>query len=174
MIVKTTPSSVAVKIVARGASPSRSIEERLAAELDAALGRARHEAPGVSATRLPRGRPARVMAIGNVAFWALALPTATTVRVPRARLATPGGKTKEWRNATFPACQRRTKRADALIAGAYLSGTNTRRARRALAALFGGAVGKDTVSPGLAQDQVRLGRLERALAQGGADHPTDP
>jgi len=41
---------------------------------------------------------------------------------------------------------RRTKRADALIAGAYLSGTNTRRVRRALAALFGGAVGKDTVS----------------------------
>ena len=36
--------------------------------------------------------------------------------------------------------------ADALIAGAYLSGTNTRRVRRALAALFGGAVGKDTVS----------------------------
>jgi Transposase, Mutator family len=28
----------------------------------------------------------------------------------------------------------------------YLSGTNTRRVRRALAALFGGAVGKDTVS----------------------------
>ena len=66
--------------------------------------------------------------------------------MPRARLATPGGKTKEWRNATFPAYQRRTKRADALIAGAYLSGTNTRRVRRALAALFGGAVGKDTVS----------------------------
>ncbi len=76
---------------------------------------------------------------------------ATTVRVPRARLATlpstgSGGKTSEWRNATIPAYQRRTKRADALIAGAYLSGTNTRRVRRALAALFGGAVGKDTVS----------------------------
>ena len=36
--------------------------------------------------------------------------------------------------------------ADALIASAYLSGTNTRRVRRALAALFGGSVGKDTVS----------------------------
>jgi putative transposase len=44
------------------------------------------------------------------------------------------------------AYQRRTKRADALIAGAYIAGTNTRRVRRALAALFGGAVGKDTVS----------------------------
>ena len=69
-----------------------------------------------------------------------------TVRVPRARLATPEGRTIEWRNTTIPAYQRRTKRADALIAGAYLSGTNTRRICRALAALFGGAVGKDTVS----------------------------
>lgn len=33
-----------------------------------------------------------------------------------------------------------------MIASAYLAGTNTRRVRRALAALFGGAVGKDTVS----------------------------
>jgi hypothetical protein len=34
----------------------------------------------------------------------------------------------------------------ALIASSYLAGTNTRRVSRALAALFGGAVGKDTVS----------------------------
>ena len=33
-----------------------------------------------------------------------------------------------------------------MIAGAYLSGTNTRRVRRALGALFKGAVGKDVVS----------------------------
>jgi putative transposase len=44
------------------------------------------------------------------------------------------------------AYQRRTLAADALIASCYLAGTNTRRVRRALAALFGGAVGKDTVS----------------------------
>ena len=44
------------------------------------------------------------------------------------------------------AYQRRTLAADALIASTYLSGTNTRRVRRALMALFGGAVGKDTVS----------------------------
>ena len=36
--------------------------------------------------------------------------------------------------------------ADAVIASTYLAGTNTRRVRRALAASFGGAVGKDTVS----------------------------
>ena len=44
------------------------------------------------------------------------------------------------------AYQRRTLAADALIASSYLAGTNTRRVRRALAALFGGTVGKDTVS----------------------------
>ncbi len=69
-----------------------------------------------------------------------------TMHVPRARLETSDGKTGEWKNRTIPAYQRRTKKAAALIAGAYLAGTNTRRVRRALAALFGGAVGKDTVS----------------------------
>jgi hypothetical protein len=44
------------------------------------------------------------------------------------------------------AYQRRTLAADALIASCYLAGTNTRRVRRALASLFAGAVGKDTVS----------------------------
>jgi putative transposase len=68
------------------------------------------------------------------------------VRVPRARLAAAQGGTAEWRNATIPAYQRRTKQADALIAGAYLAGTNTRRVRRALGSLFNGAVGKDVVS----------------------------
>src|SRR3954464_7033036 len=61
---------------------------------------------------------------------------AVTVCVSRARLATPEGRTKEWRNASLRAYQRLTRRAEALIAGAYLAGTNTRRVRRALAALF--------------------------------------
>jgi putative transposase len=45
-----------------------------------------------------------------------------------------------------PQARRRTRQAEALIAGAYLSGTNTRRVRRALAALFDGTIGKDIVS----------------------------
>src|SRR5437764_6679561 len=40
----------------------------------------------------------------------------------------------------------RARLEGALIASTYLSGTNTRRVRRALKALFGGAVSKDTVS----------------------------
>ena len=68
------------------------------------------------------------------------------IAVPRARLDTSEGKTTEWKSKALRAYQRRTKQADSLIAGAYFAGTNTRRVRRALAAVFGGAVSKDTVS----------------------------
>src|ERR1700758_2181686 len=68
------------------------------------------------------------------------------IAVPRARLDSAEGKTTEWKSSALRAYQRRTKQADSLIAGAYLAGTNTRRVRRALAAVFGGAVSKDTVS----------------------------
>jgi hypothetical protein len=87
------------------------------------------------------------------------------------------GQTTEWKSKTLRAYQRRTLAADALIASTYLAGTNTRRVRRALAALFGGAVGKDTVSngePGVAEGEGRLGGLERSLARGGADRAADP
>jgi len=72
----------------------------------------------------------------------------TQISVPRARLECEGedGKTREWKSRSLRAYQRRTKAADALIAGAYLSGTNTRRVRRALHSVFAGAVGKDVVS----------------------------
>src|SRR5271165_4465928 len=70
----------------------------------------------------------------------------TEIAVPRARLMGDNGKTREWKSQSLPAYQRRTKAADALIAGAYLAGTNTRRVRRALKAVFAGEVGKDVVS----------------------------
>jgi hypothetical protein len=47
---------------------------------------------------------------------------------------------------TILACRRPKDSADAWIADAIRSGANVRRVRRALAALFGGAVGKHTVS----------------------------
>ena len=68
------------------------------------------------------------------------------LEVPRARLVGPDGKTSEWRSQVLPVYQRRTQAVDAMIAGTYLAGTNTRRVRRALGALFGGAIGKDVVS----------------------------
>ena len=70
----------------------------------------------------------------------------TEIAVPRARLMGDNRKTREWKSQSLPAYQRRTKAADALIAGAYLAGTNTRRVRRALKAVFAGEVGKDVVS----------------------------
>src|SRR3979411_789313 len=70
----------------------------------------------------------------------------TQIAVPRARIIGEDGKTAEWKSKALRAYQRRTKQAEALIAGAYLSGTNTRRVRRALSAVFKGAVGKDVVS----------------------------
>ena len=68
------------------------------------------------------------------------------IAVPRARLDATEGRTTEWKSTALRAYQRRTKRADSLIAGVYLAGTNTRPVRRALTAVFGGAVSKDTVS----------------------------
>ena len=69
-----------------------------------------------------------------------------TVRVPRARITNEAGKVSEWRSKALPRYQRLTKTAEALIASVYLSGTNTRRVKRALFALFKGAVSKDVVS----------------------------
>jgi putative transposase len=120
------------------------IEGLLEAEL-AALGRDRYERPWLGET----GGGSVVGAghrHGHRERQLMGTFGAVTVRVPRVRLETSDGKTAEWKNATISAYQRRTKQADALIAGAYLAGTNTRRVRRALAALFGDAVGKDTVS----------------------------
>ena len=56
----------------------------------------------------------------------------TEITVPRARLETVDGKTREWKSSALRAYQRRTLAADALIAGSYLAGINTRRVRRAL------------------------------------------
>src|SRR3954454_10045236 len=70
----------------------------------------------------------------------------TEIVVPRARLVAADGTRSEWKSAALRSYQRRTLAADALIASTYLAGTNTRRVRRALAAVFADGVGKDVVS----------------------------
>ena len=55
-----------------------------------------------------------------------------TISVPRARVEDEVGKASEWRSKALPRYQRLTKTAEALIASVYLSGTNTRRVKRAL------------------------------------------
>jgi putative transposase len=118
------------------------IEALIQAELDAALGRPRYGRNGATApaTATPGYRH------GSRSRSLTGTFGQTEISVPRARLHAEDGTTTEWRSGALRAYQRRTKAADALIASAYLAGTNTRRVRRALAALFGGAVGKDTVS----------------------------
>ena len=71
----------------------------------------------------------------------------TTLRVPRARVAQADGGTTEWRSQVLPRYQRRTARVDEAILGVYLSGTNSRRLKGALAPLLrGGPLSKDAVS----------------------------
>jgi transposase-like protein len=69
-----------------------------------------------------------------------------TISVPRARIEDGAGRVSEWRSKALPRYQRLTKTAGALIASVYLAGTNTRRVKCALFALFKGAVSKDVVS----------------------------
>jgi len=71
----------------------------------------------------------------------------TTFAMPRARVRTPHGAITEWRSQLVPRYQRRSERVDAAILGVYLSGTNTRRIKGALAPLLrGGPLSKDAVS----------------------------
>lgn len=65
--------------------------------------------------------------------------------MPRVRLADEAGE-QEWKSALLPAYKRLSRRAEALIAEVYLARMNTRRARRALAKLFEGHIGKDVDS----------------------------
>src|SRR3974390_2288581 len=120
------------------------IEELIRGELDAALDRPRYgrgkaasreEGTGVTGHRHGSRTRSLTGTFGPI-----------EIEVPRARLNTAEGKTTEWKSRALRAYQRRTLAADALIASCYLAGTNTRRVRRALAALFRGAVSKDTVS----------------------------
>jgi len=71
----------------------------------------------------------------------------TTIHMPRARLQQADGSTTEWHSQAVRRYQRRTELVDEAILGVYLSGTNTRRIKGALAPLLrGGPLSKDAVS----------------------------
>ena len=126
------------------------IEDLIEHELAVALGRGRYERLG--AETLPPGEPNQIAPPaaghrhGHRLRRIMGSFGAVEIAVPRARMVTPEGVTAEWRSEALPRYARRTRQVEALIAGAYLAGTNTRRVRRALAALFAGAVSKDIVS----------------------------
>lgn len=71
----------------------------------------------------------------------------TTIAMPRARLRQPDGSSAEWQSQAIGRYQRRTELVDEAVLGVYLSGTNTRRIKGALAPLLrGGPLSKDAVS----------------------------
>jgi putative transposase len=114
------------------------IEAIVAEELDAALGAGRSARVGKARRGYRHGARARTLttSLGP-----------TTLTMPRARLTPGEGQTVEWQSRTLPRYQRRTERVDEAILGIYLSGTNSRRLKGALAPLLrGGPLSKDAVS----------------------------
>jgi putative transposase len=121
------------------------IEVLVDEELNDALGRARYQRPRQAVDAEPAG--ARVgYRHGRRKRQLLGSFGPVTISVPRARLSCDDGTSQEWHSKVLPRYARMTRQVEALIAGAYLSGSNTRRVRRALGALFKGAVSKGTVS----------------------------
>ena len=113
------------------------IEAVFEEELEQFLGRCRYVRSGEARAGYRHGHRERRL-IGTFG--------SETVSVPRARIPGEDGTVREWRSKALPRYQRLTKKAEALIAAVYLSGTNTRRVKRALFGLFQGAVSKDVVS----------------------------
>ena len=59
------------------------------------------------------------------------------LEVPRGRIVEGDNRSREFRSEILPRYQRRTREVDEAILGAYLSGANTRRVRKALEPLIG-------------------------------------
>ena len=107
-------------------------------ELEEALGAASSERVGEKRAGYRHGHRARTLSTSL---------GATTIAMPRARIEGADRQRHEWRSQIVPRYQRRTERVDEAILGVYLSGTNTRRLRGALAPLLRGApLSKDAVS----------------------------
>jgi putative transposase len=114
------------------------IEAIVDEELVSALGASRSARVGAMRTGYRHGKRARTLTTSL---------GATTITMPRARIEADDGRDHEWQSRTIPRYQRRTERVDEAILGVYLSGTNTRRLRGALAPLLRGApLSKDAVS----------------------------
>jgi len=114
------------------------IEAIVDEELGAALGAARSQRVGEVRAGYRYGKRERTLTTSL---------GATTIAMPRARIEGADGRRREWRSRMIPRYQRRTERVDEAILGVYLSGTNTRRLRGALAQLLRGApLSKDAVS----------------------------
>ena len=97
------------------------IEELVEAELTAVLGAEVSERPGVTRQGYRHGHRERTLSTSL---------GPTTFQLPRARLESPAGTTREWQRAVVPRYQRRTGRVDEALLGVSLSGTNSRPTMR--------------------------------------------
>jgi transposase-like protein len=114
------------------------IETIVEEELEEALGAAPSQRVGASRNGYRHGKRPRTLGTSL---------GATTIMMPLARIEDVEGRRREWRSTIIPRYQRRTERVDEAILGVYLSGTNTRRLRGALAPLLRGApLSKDAVA----------------------------
>jgi transposase-like protein len=114
------------------------IERLVEEELETALGATKSARVGEQRQGYRHGTRPRTLttSLGPAAF-----------TLPRARVDAADGTTHEWQSTIVPRYQRRTARVDAALVGVYLTGTNTRRLKGALAPLLrGGPLGKDAVS----------------------------
>ena len=96
------------------------LEEMIEQEATAALGRGRYQRGATAGCRNGTRTRRLLGSFGPV-----------EIAVPRARLSGAEGTTREWQSAVLPRYARMTRQVEALIASAYLSGTNTRRVKRA-------------------------------------------
>jgi transposase-like protein len=114
------------------------IERAVFEELAAALGRRYERTEGGERRGYRHGTRPRM----------LTGPTGPVeLEVPRARLRSADGGTREWRSRLVPRYGRRLPEINAAIASVYLSGGNTRRIRGALSPLLRGApLSKSAVS----------------------------
>jgi transposase-like protein len=114
------------------------IERLVREELDTVLGATKSARVGDQRQGYRHGTRPRTLttSLGPVTF-----------TLPRARVEESDGTTREWRSTIVPRYQRRTARVDAALVGVYLTGSNTRRIKGALAPLLrGGPLGKDAIS----------------------------
>ena len=95
------------------------LESMIDEEATAALGRGRYERGAAAGYRNGTRKRRLLGSFGPV-----------EIAVTRARLTTADGATREWRSAVLPRYARMTRHVEALIASAYLSGTNTRRVKQ--------------------------------------------
>ena len=104
------------------------IERAVLEELEAVLGSARYER-AIATERAGYRHGTRVRTLSG--------PTGPVeLTLPRARLQSASGETREWRSSLVPRYQRRMPEINEAIASVYLAGGNTRRIRGALAPLL--------------------------------------